>query len=250
MAEKVKSVFHGGWRGFRKMWAQLWRTMVAGLLVWIPLIITVWVCWFFINKLVLGLERQIQALVEVLNEWGTQYANLRFLKGISYVYGLGLALAVALFFVTGLLTRYFAGREMIALGEKIVQKIPLFNRIYRAVQQIRDVFITRKGTIFQKVCLIEFPKPEMYAVGFVTSSEQSPIQHGIRKELLAVFVPTTPNPTSGYLVYVEPEEVTYINISVEEAMKVIVSGGAYLPLSSVHPAPVQTNLTPESLPTE
>ena len=217
------------WEISHGVWRNVWRTMLAGLLVWVPLIITGWVSWFFVNKFVLGLERVHKTFVSQLNLWGEEVPVLGPLRYVPYIYGLGIFLAVALFFCTGLLTRHFVGRRIIALGEKIVHVIPFVNRIYRAVQQIRDVFVNRQGAVFQRVCIIEYPRAGMIAVAFVTSGDQGIVQNVTGKDLVAVFVPTTPNPTSGYLVYLSPEEITYLDISVEEAMKLIVSGGAYLP---------------------
>ena len=210
-------------------WSHLWRTLVAGLLVWVPLIITVWLTWLFVSKFVFGIDLMIGYFVEHVLEWGKGKPHLAFLESVRYIRGSGILVVVALFLTTGLLTRYFVGRRIIAIGERIVQVVPLVNRVYRAVQQIRDVFVGRQGAVFQKVCLIEYPRENMIAVAFVTSVEQGLVQHAAGKELVAVFVPTTPNPTSGYLVYLPPSEVTELDITVEEAMKLIVSGGAYIP---------------------
>lgn len=220
--KRVRGLLREGWRN-------IWRTMVAGLLVWLPLIITVWVTWFFVNRFVLGIERQIKTLFLLMSDWGLRHSALAFLSQIQYVHGFGLFLTVALFYMTGILTRHFVGQRIIALGERVVHVIPFVNRVYRAVTQIRDTFIGRQGTVFQRVCLIEFPRKDLYAVAFITSDESGPIQQTLDRSLIAVFMPTTPNPTSGYLMYLPPEDVIELDISVEEAMKLIVSGGAYLP---------------------
>ncbi|MBN2309370.1 MAG: DUF502 domain-containing protein [Candidatus Hydrogenedentes bacterium] len=212
-----------------RIWSPIWRTLVAGLLVWIPLIITVWLSWFFISKFVFGVERIIKDLFVFLNERAGDIEALAFLQHVNYPFGLGIVAVTALFLGTGVLTRHIIGRKIIALGEKIVKVVPLVNRVYSAVQQIRDVFIGRKGTVFQKVVLVEYPRPGMTAVAFVTAGEQGVVQEATGQDLVAVFVPTTPNPTSGYLVYLAPNEIQEIDISVEEAMKLIVSGGAYIP---------------------
>jgi len=200
---------------FRQVWRQVWRYFITGLLVWVPLIITVWVAWLVIGKLGGGLERLIENLFDRLR--------------LYYYPGLGFVVAITLFLATGLLTRYIVGRRIIYYGERILERIPLISKVYRAVQQIRDVFVSREGTIFQYVCLIEYPRPGMLAVAFVTSAQQGIVQEVAGKRLVAVFVPTTPNPTSGYLVYLPPEDITLLDLSVEEAMKLIVSGGAYIP---------------------
>jgi uncharacterized membrane protein len=114
-------------------------------------------------------------------------------------------------------------------GEYLVGLIPGINRVYIASQQIRDVFVNRQGAVFQEVVMVEYPRPGLMVVGFVTSREQGIVQDALGTKMVAIFVPTTPNPTSGFLLYVPPKELTPLKISVEEAMKLIVSAGAYLP---------------------
>jgi uncharacterized membrane protein len=204
-----------------EFWRQLWRYFAAGVLVWLPLMVTVWITWFFTDKLILNLERWVR---DFLSQQQDSEAIF-----FEYFYGLGVILALAIFVTTGLLARYFVGRRVIGFGERIVQRIPLVRRIYRAAKQIRDVFIGRNGAVFQQVCLIEYPRPGLIAMAFITSKEYGIVQKVTGKDLVAVFVPTTPNPTSGYLVYLHPQEVTALDITVEEAMKLIISGGAYIP---------------------
>ena len=217
---------------FQRWWSPIWRFTVAGLMVWVPLIVTVWVTWLVVNNLVLGLERQIEHFTAFINLLGARYEQLAFLEDIEYRFGLGVLIALALFFVTGLLTRHFVGRKLIEYGEYILNYIPLVSRVYTSVRQIRDVFIGRQGAVFEEVCLIEYPRRELITVGFVTAKERGIVQNVLDRELVAVFVPTTPNPTSGYLVYVQPNEIVKVNMSVEEAMKLIVSGGAYAPIAT------------------
>ena len=215
-----------------RYWRSLWGYAVTGLLVWIPLIITMWVTWLIVERLGFGIERAIRNLLARLNVVGAKAPFLDFLTKIRYAPGFGLLSALALFLATGLLMRYWAGRKLVSLGERLLNGIPLISRIYRAVQQIRDVFVNREGTVFQSVCLIEYPRPGVFVMAFITSTEQGLVQEAAQKELYALFVPTTPNPTSGFLLYVPPAEITELDISVEDAMKLIVSGGAFLPDSS------------------
>ena len=202
--------------------------LITGLLVWIPLIVTVWLTWWLFKNVGLGLENLIKNGYSVFNELG-QRPRLEFLPEIKYRPGIGFIIAVALFFTTGILTRYLVGRRVIGAGERILDRIPLVSKIYRAVQQIRDVFVSREGTVFQEVCLVEYPRKGVYAVAFITSREQGVVHDVVDKQLYSVFVPTTPNPTSGFLLYLNPEEITILDIGVEEAMKLIISAGAYLP---------------------
>lgn len=208
-------MFHKLWGFLRDSWRQFIRYIVTGLLVWIPLIISFWVAYIVIVRFGWGIEKLIRRFFATID--------------LYYEPGMGFLIAIGLFLATGFLTRYLVGRKLIGYGEMILERIPLISRVYRAVQQIRDVFVGREGTVFQQVCLVEYPRPGMYAVAFVTSTEQGLVQEKAGRDLVAVFVPTTPNPTSGYLVYLPPEEVAPLDISVEEAMKLIVSGGAYIP---------------------
>ena len=218
----------------REFWRQFTRYMLTGLLVWIPLMVTIWVSWFFINKFVIGLDSNIQGLVRWINEQGENYPALGFLRKLTVYKGAGILIAIAIFLITGFLTRSIVGRRVIAIGERIVDAIPFISRIYRAVQQIRDTFIHREGSIFQKVCMIEYPRAGVFAMAFITSRERSVIQASCGEDLIAVFLPTTPNPTSGFLLYVSKEQVTELDISVEDGMKLIISGGAYIPGKQLH----------------
>lgn len=209
-------------------WREFWRYMVTGMLVWVPLMITAWVSWFFVERFVLGTENLIRNGIGSIHR--TTYGTvLQWTEYFNYYPGMGGLVVAALFLTTGFLTRFIVGRRLIAIGERVVDQIPLIRRVYRSVQQIRDVFVGRQGAVFQKVCLVEYPRAGMYAVAFVTSMEQGIVQDTVGKEMHAVFIPTTPNPTSGYLIYLPPEDINSIDITVEEAMKLIVSGGAYIP---------------------
>ncbi len=203
--------------------------LVTGLLVWIPLIVTVWLTWWLFKNVGLGLENLIKSAYLAVNDLGQRISWLQFLPEIEYKPGFGFLIAFALFLTTGFLARNLVGRRVIRAGERIMDRIPLVSKIYRAVQQIRDVFVSREGTVFQKVCLVEYPRKGVYAVAFITSTDQGVVHDVVDKQLYSVFVPTTPNPTSGFLLYLNPEEITILDISVEEAMKLIISAGAYLP---------------------
>ena len=207
---------------------QLKRYMLTGLLVWIPLIISLWVSWWVIYNLGFGIERFIERGLNTIAEGFSNIHIIQIMRD-QYFRGMGFLSAVLLFLTTGFVTRYLVARKMIAAGEQIVAKIPFMSRIYVAAQQIRDVFMNREGSVFQKVVLIEYPRKGIYAVGFVTSSDQGIVQDTVGKDLTAIFLPTTPNPTSGFLLYLPTEELITLHVTVEDAMKLIVSGGAYIP---------------------
>jgi uncharacterized membrane protein len=218
-------------------WIQQYRLLrfylVTGLMVWVPLIVTVWLTWWLFSNVGLGIENVIRTVFEELREFGSKISWLSFLEEVTYKPGMGFIGALFLFLITGILTRYLVGMRMIGYGERILNNIPFVRNVYRAVQQIRDVFVSREGAVFQEVCVVEYPRKGIYAVAFVTSREDGVIQEKTGQELISVFLPTTPNPTSGFLLYLSAEEVTLLSITVEDAMKMIISGGAYLPEQQV-----------------
>lgn len=224
----AKGASPGGGPGFI---GQFQRYLITGLLVWVPLIITAWLTWFAVARVGGGIESIMRFLVERVNEAGARVPGLRFLMLVEYRPGTGILLTLAVFLATGLFARYVVMRRLIGAGESLVSQLPIINRIYRAVQQIRDVFVGR-GAVFQEVVIVEYPRKGIYTVGFLTSEDQGCLQATVGKPLIAVFVPTTPNPTSGFLIYFAPVEVTRLDITVEEGMKLILSAGAYQPESA------------------
>jgi len=217
-----------GFGGFlRTFLRQLQRYMSTGLLVWIPLIVTIWLAWWVISNVGFGLEALIAWFVITLNEIGSQNKYLSFLLFVRYYPGLGFLFAVLLFLSTGFLTRYFVTRKMIELGERIITRLPIVSSIYTSVQQIRDTFVNREGAVFQEVVLVEFPRKGCWAVAFLTSTERGMVQNVLDDNLVSVFMPSTPNPTTGFLFYVQEDELVPLDITVEEAMKLIISAGAY-----------------------
>ncbi len=203
--------------------------MATGLMVCIPLIVTVWLTWWLFKNVGMGIENLIQDGYLWLNKLGGRVDRLGFLSQFEYRKGFGFLLSVALFLATGILARNLVGQRIIRMFERQIGRVPVLNRVYKAVRQIRDVFVNRDGAVFQEVCMVEYPRKGVYAMGFITSHEQGLVQKALGKELIAVFVPTTPNPTSGFLLYMPKDEIKSLEVSVEEAMKLIISAGAYIP---------------------
>jgi uncharacterized membrane protein len=200
---------------------------ITGLLVWVPLIVTLWVAWWLFKSVGLGLEGLIQRGYDAMHQIANRVPQLEFLHGFTYVRGFGFLIAAALFLTTGFLARSLVTRRLINAAERILDRIPLISTIYRAVQQIRDVFITREGAVFQKVVLIEYPRTGVWVIGFLMSKEQGVIQKSLGRELYAVLVPSIPNPTTGFLMFFPPEQVVFPDLSVEEGLKIVISGGTY-----------------------
>jgi uncharacterized membrane protein len=142
-----------------------------------------------------------------------------------------LATIVVLIVITllGYLSRYFLGRFFLNLTERIMRTVPFINTVYSTAKQIVDTFSARKKAVFEKVVLIQFPRPGSYAIGFLTSTSRGEVQERTNEEVWNVFVPTTPNPTSGFLIMVPRSQITEMDMSVGDGMKLIISGGTVVP---------------------
>lgn len=138
-------------------------------------------------------------------------------------------LAVALICGVGVLTRHYLGKKLIEWVEAALMRVPLLNKIYGATRQVNDALISGDKNSFKTVVMIEFPHPGSYAIGFLTSEQQAEPQLRKNERLLCVFVPTTPNPTSGFLMLVPDEKVTRLEMSVADGIKYIISLGAIAP---------------------
>ena len=153
-----------------------------------------------------------------------------------YVPGLGILTLVLLIFTTGLLTTNFIGGQVIKLWEEFLHRVPIVRSIYSTLKSMTDILSFKERERYNRVVLIQFPKNGHYCFAFVTGMTQGEVQEISPDPLLNVYVPTSPNPTSGYFLLVPEKEVVPLEISVEEAMKLIVSGGLYSPPHSMHPA--------------
>lgn len=223
----------------RVYWRHLRRYVITGMLVWVPFIITLWISWYLIVTFGFGIENSIQKLIAYLNAVGRRVPLLSFLTHFEYYRGLGLLTSFLLFLVTGFLTRYLIMRQVINAGEGLVQRIPVASKVYKATQQIRDVFTAREGGVVQSVVIVEYPGPDMYALGFVISTNTNgPVAKVLGQELVPVFLIFTP-PTAGFLLHFPKHKVTPIDISTEDAMKLMMSGGAFDPTSG--PASTETD---------
>jgi uncharacterized membrane protein len=140
---------------------------------------------------------------------------------------------VIIFFLFILFVGMFAsnmiGRRTILFGESIMVKIPLASKIYTAVQQIIAAVTGGKGAVFNKVVLVEYPRKGVYSLGFVTSETEGEVQYQTKQKVVSVFIPTTPNPTSGLLVFVPDEDLIYLKMSTEDGLKLVISGGFVTP---------------------
>lgn len=143
--------------------------------------------------------------------------------------GLGLILIVLLIFVIGVLTQSFLGGKLVQLGEMIVDRIPVVRSIYTGAKQVVTTIAKADTKAFRKVVLVEFPRKGIYSLGFITGTTEGEVQELTNAKLVNVFVPTTPNPTSGFLVFVANEEIIELTMTIEDGIKFIISVGIVTP---------------------
>jgi uncharacterized membrane protein len=131
--------------------------------------------------------------------------------------------------LVGVLAQSLLVKRLLGLGEKIVVKIPLLSKVYVALKQISNAIWGQNKTILRGVVLIEYPRRGLYSIGFATSESQGEVQEKTKEKVINIFIPTTPNPTSGLLILVPEKDVTYLDMTIEEGLKLVISGGAVVP---------------------
>ncbi|MEW9121859.1 MAG: DUF502 domain-containing protein [Thermotaleaceae bacterium] len=143
--------------------------------------------------------------------------------------GIGVILTILIILATGLISTNFFGKKIISFTEGILKKIPLVNTVYISMKQLTDTVFTNQKNAFKSAVLIQYPSPGIFVIGFITADSPLEICSKIQKPMKSVFIPTTPNPTSGMLAMIPVEDIIFLDLSVEAAIKLIVSGGILLP---------------------
>ncbi len=189
---------------------------ITGLLVILPIFITAYVIWHL-----------IKAMDAVLKFIPAKYLPETYTN--IYIPGVGLILVVILILIVGILTRNIAGRTVLQFWDNLVDRIPLARILYSSVKQLLQAFFFQNSGSFQRVALIEYPRRGIYVLGFITGESRGEIQVKTNKKMINVFVPTTPNPTSGFYVLVPEEDLILLDMSVEDAFKLLISGGIVSP---------------------
>ena len=212
------------------------KYFIAGILVWVPIAITVWVITWG-----LGLIDQIYgsvmgALITVLP--GQFSGDLRHFREIP---GLGILIVIAVIIFTGLLAISFAGQWWLKVWDRLVTRIPIVRSIYSSVKQVSSTIFSGNGQAFRKALLIRYPHAESWVIAFQTGNTADEIEQKLGGEYVNVFLPTTPNPTSGFFMIVPRANVIELDMSVEEALKHIVSMGSVPPRASVSPTQNQVD---------
>lgn len=196
--------------------SRLKRYMIAGLLVWVPLGVT-----FVVLRVIIDLmDRSLLLLPPAYRPEA--------LLGVR-IPGLGVLLTLALLLVTGFLVANFLGRRLVAIWEALLAWIPLVGTIYSGVKKVSETVLTDQGLAFRKVLLIEYPRRDLWCLAFLTSQQLGEVRAKTGKDVVCVFVPTTPNPTSGFLILVPRDDVVELEMSVDEAISMIISLGVVVP---------------------
>lgn len=195
------------------------RWFVAGLLVWIPLGITLWVLKLLVDLM----DQSLHLLPDAYRSES--------LFGF-HVPGLGIVLTVAIVLFTGALAANFFGRRLIELGHRILGRIPIVRSIYGGVKQISDTLFSPEGKAFRRAVLVRYPHAGTWTVALVTGSPEHEVADILGREQISVFVPTTPNITAGFFLVVPRAETVELAMSVDEALKYIISMGVVPPLES------------------
>ena len=200
---------------FKKLQRRIRNIFITGLLITLPIALT----YFILQFLFKNLDTLSPVFTKVLIDMGAPIP-----EGYQ-IPALGLVITLLIVLAVGWFTTNFFGKQLINLGESLVEKIPFVRKIYKGSKQVVQSIAHADTTAFRKVVLLEFPRRGMLAIGFVTGSARGEVQEYTREDVLNVFVPTMPNPTSGFLVFAPPEDLTEIDMSIEDGIKYVVSGG-------------------------
>lgn len=204
--------------------------LIGGLLVWIPIMVTVWVLRFVARIL-------DQSLVLLPHAWRPET-----LVG-TYVPGVGVILSLLLLFLTGLLVKNLFGGRIVAGLESLVRRIPVIGPVYSGAKSFSETVLTDTGRSFKQVVMVEFPRKGVFSIGFITSHDLEEVQARTEQYVTCVFVPTTPNPTTGFLVLLPKDEVVMMDMTVDEAFKMLLTLGVVVP--TWRNKPVDGRLAPQ-----
>ncbi len=201
---------------FMRLGGKLRAYLFTGILVTAPVAITLYLAM----KFVLWIDLLVNRLLP------PQYK----LDNMPYtIPGLGLVVAVVALTIIGMFAAGFLGRFFLKLGEWIVYKVPLVSSVYSVLKQVFETFFSSKTQAFSKVVMLEYPRKEIWILGFVSTELKGEIKQHCPEKMLNVFIPTTPNPTSGFLIFVPKEDCIELDMSVEEGLKFVISGGLVEP---------------------
>lgn len=192
------------------------KYFITGLLIWVPLAITAWV----LSLIVRAMDQSL-----LLLPYDLQPEQL---LGV-YIPGIGALLTLLIVVLTGLVTANFVGQRLVRFWEALLSRIPVVKSIYYSVKQVSDTLFSGSGEAFRKVLLVRYPHPEAWAVAFQTGTPTSDVQQHTDDEVISVFIPTAPSPVNGFFFFVRKSDAIELDMSVDDALKYIVSMGVVAP---------------------
>lgn len=207
------------------------KYILAGLLVWLPLAITVWLL-----TTVLGMVDGLFGWVLTATQALLPTATHSFLDMLRQVPGLGLLVVVAALLLTGIFAANYVGQWWLAQGSSLLRRIPIVKSIYSSVKQVSDTLFSSNGNAFREAVLVQYPRTGAWTIAFVTGIPGGEAAAHLSGDYVSLYVPTTPNPTSGFFLMVPRTDVIALRMSVDEALKYVISMGAVAPPASTLPA--------------
>jgi uncharacterized membrane protein len=208
--------------------------LIAGLLIWIPIMVTVWVVRFLSGIL-------DNSIVLLPPPWRPEAVFGQ------YIPGFGIVLSVLVLLLTGVMVRNLFGEKIVESVEGLIRRIPVVGPVYGGAKTFSETVLTDKGTSFKQVVMVEFPRTGTWSIGFLMSEHFTEMRERMGEDMVNVFVPTTPNPTTGFLIVVRRQEVIYMDTTVDEAFKMIFTLGVITPTWKAKAAP-EAALAPQQPP--
>ena len=209
----------------RGIFAGLRASFLTGLVVVAPVVLTIWLITTFVQFI----DARVMPLIP--SDWlqGLLPERLAVLDLVDFP-GSGLVIALLFTLIVGWLAKGYIGRSLIQWGEDIVARMPVVRSLYNGLKQIAETVFAQSSTSFNRACLVEYPRPGLWAVAFVSTDTKGEVARKLNQErLISVFLPTTPNPTSGFLLFVPEKDVISLDMSIEDAAKLIISAGLVAP---------------------
>ena len=192
------------------------KYLITGVLVWLPIVVTVWVLTYIINA--------SDQLINLLpSRWRPEYYT-----GFK-IPGLGVIVAVVVLFITGLFAANMLGRKILEGWDSLLGRIPVVKSIYSSVKKVSESLLSDSGRSFKTPVLVPFPQPNIWTIAFVSGSIPGVVQQSLSEEYISVYVPTTPNPTGGYYIMVRKNDIWELDMSVDDALKYVISLGMVMP---------------------
>ena len=200
------------------LFARFRRYFLAGILVTSPILITAYVTWLIVTFV----DTQVAGMLPESLDFTTKLPH--------QIPGIGLIISIITITFIGAITPGFIGRTLLKAGERILNKMPVVRSIYGAIKQIMETVMSTNSDSFREVVLVEYPRKGIWVIGFVTGETKGEVQSLTKDKVINIFVPTTPNPTSGFLLFIPQKDLVYMGMKVEDAVKMVISGGIVTPV--------------------